>query len=59
MADVTQYFEAVVPAGRLAEVATVIGQYFTIPDLLAMDDEDMLQIAFAVKKSLTFEGRFL
>ena len=59
MADVTQYFEAVVPAGRLAEVASVIGQYFTVPDLLSMDDEDMMKIAFALKTTLTFEGRFL
>ena len=52
------YLERVVPAERVAEVAAVLDAY-TVEDLLALSDEDILQIVMPLEKNLSFEMRFL
>ena len=52
------YLERVVPAERVAEVVHVLDAY-TVEDLLALSDEDILQIVMPLKKYLSFELRFL
>ena len=52
------YLERVVPAERVAEVAHVLDAY-TVEDLLALSDEEILQIVMPLKNNLSFELRFL
>ena len=58
MTDVEEYLGRVVPADRVAEVADVLDAY-TVEDLLALSDEDILQIVLPLKENLSFELRFL
>lgn len=53
-----EYLERVVPVERVAEVADVLDAY-TVEDLLALSDEDILQIVMPLKENLSFELRFL
>ena len=58
-ADVAQYLEAVVPAERLAEVATLIEPLFSVADLFSMGDEQNLQIVIMLEKKLVCKARIL
>ena len=58
-ADVAQYLEAVVPAWRVAEVATLVEPIFSVADLFSMADEQYLQIVIMLEEKLTYKARFL
>lgn len=58
-ADVPQYLEVVVPAARLAEVATVLEPHFSVADLLTMSDEELIPIVLTLEKELFGKARFL
>ena len=58
MTDLVEYLEPMVPAYRVAEVAQLLESY-KVEDLLAMQEEDILEHVNLLQNEMTFEARFL
>ena len=57
--DIGEYLGDFVPAERLLEVVSLLERQFTVFDLVAMCDEDILQIVIMLEKKLSFKKKYL